>query len=319
MLRRAVDHIVFCPGGPGQSQQDAQILKDHLVITIPFDLAGYVTAQRKLVRKYETNQVIKALDLWLVLKHETTSGIIQDWNEQKSWLVGIAKCSESIFRHRLKVLQSLGIASYDRHTIRLCSWTRLAELFSIDTTQRLTIQYNFNDKQRVQEWLIAAEIQDNKNRQDIAIIAKLNKNPGINVRVSKALIAAGADESQLSDMNYLLTWLRIVYRTDFIAGSDLHEVMIDIRPDNNRGVKGMARAWNAKSPVTVSYWKAVLSKSKVIDVGKLQVQSDTRQRNKECCVLWIKETKQTMLCLCDSIELIKPRDHSIPILVPEAA
>ena len=63
----------------------------HLTIHIPYDLAAYVVRQRSLVTKYETNCIIKALDTWLVLKSESRSSWLQNWNEQKQRLFSICK------------------------------------------------------------------------------------------------------------------------------------------------------------------------------------------------------------------------------------
>lgn len=280
--------------------------QQHIQISIPYELARAVVWKRKLVTKYETNQLIKAIDTWLVLKHETTSGYIQEWNQQKQRLLSICKCSEAIFRHRLKLLHSLDLVSFSRHAIRICSWETLGQVFEIDTRSRLTIQYNIYDKQRLQEWIIAAEIEENKARQTFSVITKLNKNPEVKAAVTAAMIAAGADRSKVDDVDYFLSWMRNLYYNDFIRVSDLHQVLIEFRPDNNRSVRGISDAWNCKHPVTVSYWKKQLRQKKIIDVVSLQIESEDRARNPYCKVLWLKQPKQTLLCLCDQIEILKP-------------
>ncbi|HMG16071.1 MAG TPA: hypothetical protein VK590_11525, partial [Saprospiraceae bacterium] len=290
-------------------------MSKNLTINIPFDLARYATGQRKLITKYETNQVIKALDTWLVLKAESRSSWLQNWNDQKKHLFTICKISETIFRHRLKVLQGLELLTYDRNAIRLCSWDDLQTVLQCDISKKFTIDYDIFNSQKVSQWLIATEIKDNQNRQDFKIIKNLNQNPAIIKRVISALIKAGAKENQLCDIGYFLTWLRILYYSDFVQASEIHDLLIEVRPDNNRGVKGIANAWNNKVfendddyrkqiirlAKRVSYWKKVLQKSAIVAIGKIQVQSENRVRNTACKVLWLKETKQTLLCLCDQI------------------
>jgi len=281
-------------------------LKTHIAINVPYDLARYLVSQRKLVRKYETNQEIRALDTWLVLKHETSSGHIQNWNKQKAWLCRICKVSETILRHRLKVLADMQLIEYDRHVIRVCSWQIFAERLEIDISNYLTVNYCIDDKQRVHEWIIATEIEDNKQRQEFVLIAKLNKNPECKRALEDACIRAGADKAKLQNIDYLLSWLRVCYLNDFMQGSDIHDLIIEFRPDNNRSVKGMQRAWNTKCKTTVSYWKKIMKKHRVIDWASLQVESKERMRNKYCEVLWLPEAKQTLLCMCDQIDLLKP-------------
>lgn len=278
--------------------------KDHTIISIPTELARQAVHQRKRVNKYETNQEIKALDTWLVLKHETTSGYIMEWNKQKQWLCKICKVSETILRHRLKMLRSMELINFTRDGIQICSWEKLATRLDINVKERFTVNYYYDDKQRIQEWIIAAEIKDNQNRQDFKIITKLNKNPELKMSVIAAIIAAGADHNRIADLQYLLSWLRVVYRQDFIRVSEIHEVLIEVRPDNNRSVRGIANAWNAKHPMTVSYWKDIMQRKFIIDISKLQIESKERVRNKLCKVVWLKKTKQTLLCLCDQITLL---------------
>lgn len=281
-------------------------MNEQITISIPVELARHAVWQRKLVTKYHTNQLIKALDTWLVLKADSKPSYIQLWNKQKVDLLTKCKCTETIFRHRLKVLKSLKLLVYDRHHIRLCSWKELEKIFTIDITEKFTIQYDITNKQRVQDWLIATEIKDNQARQDYKIMQNLNKNPDSKLAAIVELIANGADRNRLSEPGYFLSMLRSVYRSDFVQESDIHAVLTEIRPDNNRGVKAIASAWKCKHPTTVSYWKRVMQSSGIIDVAKLQIESKDRVRNKHCKVLWLTGPKQTLLCLCDQLTILTP-------------
>lgn len=275
-------------------------------ISIPFELARFATWQRDQVQKYQTNQVIKALDTWLVLKHETRAAIIQDWNKQKAQLLAICKVSESIFRHRLKLLAEMQLIQFDRHNIRICSWNDLATIIGIKIDNKFSVQYDTTNKQRLQDWLIAAEIKDNQNRQDYSILKKVNENPLIKQDFVNAMISAGADSKQLKNADYFLSWLNVLYRQDFVKASAIHDLLVLIRPDNNRGVKTMADHWTAKHPTTVSYWKRVLQKAGIAYISKLQVESTERVRNRHCHVMWLKKQQQTCLALCDNIMILQP-------------
>lgn len=277
-----------------------------LTIQIPVALARYVTYQRKLVTKYHTNQLIKALDTWLVLKAESRPGYIQQWNQQKQTLLQLCKCSESIFRHRLRILQGLRLVTFDRHHIRLCSWDQMSKILDIDCKDKLTIHYKIDNNEKVHQWIIATEIEDNQNRQSYMILKEVNKNPEIKMELFAAMIKDGADRKRLDDPAYFLALLKALYLSDFVRASDIHDILVSIRPDNNRGVRGIAAAWNAKHPMTATYWKRKLQNAGIIDISKLQVQSETRTRNKECKVLWSPKAKETVLCLCDQITVLKP-------------
>lgn len=302
-------------------------MTDILTIKIPFELARYATAQRKTVTTYDTNAIIKALDTWLILKSLSRPSFLQSWNKQKSYLFKVCKCSESIFRSRLKQLQALELVEFDKNNIRLCSWSDMGSLLEIDTTQKITIKYDTTKPQRIQEWLIAAEIQHNKNSQDYKIIRKLQENPEVLEEIKNTMIGDGADKEKLKEQSYFLNRLRSLYWQDFQEASYLHDVYVQIRPDNNRGVRGMARAWTPKQGTKeeikareiknisrIMYWKKKLIKAGIIYVYGLEIESTTRTRNKHCHVLWLPECKksprkdsfQTLLCLCDQIDLLTP-------------
>lgn len=281
-------------------------MNNKLIISIPFALARYAVQERHQRAVYETNQVIKALDTWLILKHLTTAGVIQRWNDQKQDLFKYCKCSESIFRHRLKLLASLQLLTYDRYNIKLCSWQTLEKQLQIEITDTFTIHYNLDNDQKLFQWIIAAEIADNQQRQAYMIGKKLKENPEQYLAAQLAILQHGADYKRLKEPEYLLTWLEVLYRADFIRASEIHDLLVLIRPDQNRSVRGMARAWCAKHPMTVSYWKNQLKKTGIVDISKLQIQSEGRTRNKDCKVIWLKKAQQTLLCLCDRITILKP-------------
>ena len=265
-----------------------------------------ILSLRKLVNKYETNQAMRAFDTWIVLKNLSSPSLIQNWNKQKSDLLSWCKCSETIFRHRLKLLREMQLIQYDRNKIVVCSWKALAKKFAVNIEKKLTIQYRKDDNKKIYQWLVAAEIESNKDRQDNAIARKLSANPETKMIFDGALIQAGADHKRLNDLQYYLKWLRILYKSDFIQASMAHDELIAVRPDNNRSVKGIASAWQCKAAQTASYWKKVLVRAKIIDVSKVQIKSQERVRNKDCNVLWLRSEKQTLLCLCDQIEILKP-------------
>jgi len=286
--------------------KQTETLNDHLTIQIPFDLAREVVARRKLVRKYETNQVIKALDAWLVLKADAPGSYIQQWTKQKDHLVRICKCSYTVLRHRLQILQEMKLATIQGRNIRLCSWDDMSKIFGIDCKIRSTVHYKIDSNDKIHQWLIATEIEGNQKRQSYAILKQVKKNPELKMMFTAAIIADGADRSRIDDPEYFLARLRSLYLQDFIRASDIHELLVQIRPDNNRGVRGIADAWGAKHPMTAVYWKRKLAAAGIIDISKIQVQSENRVRNKECKVIWLKKQMQTLLCLCDQITVLKP-------------
>lgn len=98
----------------------------------------------------------------------------------------------------------------------------------------------------------------------------------------------------------------MLYINDFHQLSESHNELIEIRPDNNRSAKGIANAWNAKHAMTACYWKKILQHVGIIDVAKCQIKSQGRARNKYCKVIWLKNDKQTLLCMPDAIAIMQP-------------
>jgi len=195
---------------------------------------------------------------------------------------------------------------YDRNKIVLGSWDELGKALQIDITKKFPIVYDISNSQRLQEWFIATEIKGNQLSQAYSILKKVNENPERKQRIVNAVLKAGADSNRLNDGQYLITWLMIMYRQDFVQASEIHDLLVEIRPDTNRGVRRMAEHWKCKSTLTVCYWKRKLKKAGIVDISQLQIESTERVRNNQCKVIWLKKTLQTMLCLCDSIEVLQP-------------
>lgn len=298
-----------------------------LPIKLPVELCRLAVWQRSKVNKYQTNSFIKAVGTWIVLKHLSTPSLLQNWNGQKDQLLICCKVVESTFRLHLKMLATMKLLTFDRHNIRLCSWDELGKALDIDIEKKQTIHYDISDKKTVAQWIIATEINDNQERQAYKIISKLNKNPELKTILIHAMIAAGADKALINQPSYLLNWLRVLYMADFCRVSDIHKLIIELRPDTNRGVRGISHAWSkgngsedenrkevARNVHRVVYWKKVLKRCGIIDVAKLQIESTTRTRNEHCRVLWLpscknsprKDSKQTLLCLCDQITVLMP-------------
>lgn len=281
-------------------------MKEVLTIKIPYNLARLITSRRKLVNKYETNQLIKAFDTWFVLKAEAPGSYIQNWNSQKKYLFKLCKCSETIFRHRIKILSDLNVLKFSRDYIRLVSWQELQNNFQIDIKEKLTLQYKINSNEKVCYWITAAEIKDNQNRQGLSVLKKVNNNPELKMQLIAAMLNDGADPLYLKEDEYFLKRLKILYLQDFVRASEIHDVLIKIRPDCNRSTSGIAKAWRAKHGMTASYWKRKLKNAGIADISQLQVRSETRTRNKDCKVLWLNKPKETLLCLCDQIVIMEP-------------
>lgn len=259
---------------------------------------------------------------WLTLKAITRSSILQNYQQQKKELCALCKRSESAFSSDINFLRKKNFLCLEGTSLKLISWSSMSKLLEINLTAKKIIQHEINSKTTVQQWIIATDIEHNQQRQSYMILKQVNKNPEKKQGFINAMVKDGADRERLStDNGYFLSMLQSLYLSDFVQASAIHEDLIKVRPDTNRSVRGMARAWSQKDykvhPTTISYWKNKLQTAGIIDVSKLSVTSEDRVRNEFCHVIWLNTKRirrqfpdraklQTMLQLCDQITVLQP-------------
>lgn len=280
-----------------------------LQLKIPFALASRATAERQLINVYETNKYIKNITAFLILKSESPYGLIKDYQKQIDHLSFITQCERQTFKKRLQWMLQEGIAAIEGPHIRLKSWKEVSALYYCDLTKFKTIQYKPSEQKNIHLHLFASEIEDNKARQSFVIQQKLNKNLALKQTIEAIMLQHGADPSKLSDINYLLNGMRLLYKNSFVAEPEIHALLKDIRPDLNRSVKGLSRAWNYKSKQSASYIKNKLQKAGIARIYKGErITSKERSRNNDCHVIWDDRKLQTVLCLVDTIFIIPQKN-----------
>lgn len=232
------------------------------------------TAERHLVDKYQTNKFIKQITFFLILKAETPFSFIQNYAKQIDYLSFITQCERQTFKKRLAWLVSEKLATIENEgrDIRLCSWKEVSVLYYCNVDSFKLIQYNPYEQKNIHLQLLAVEIEDNKNRQTYMVKTKLEKNPALTQVIKNTLCQYGADEKKLNDFNYLLNGMRQLYKRSFEQEPEIFAMLNNVRPDTNRGVKGIAKAWDCKSPQTVSYWKKRLAEAGIIRIYKGEVK-----------------------------------------------
>ena len=68
-----------------------------MVVRVPVGLAGWMCLKREQRFRYSTNRAFKAYGLWLLLKTVTTSGRIQDYQDQLDTLQHLTRLSRATF------------------------------------------------------------------------------------------------------------------------------------------------------------------------------------------------------------------------------
>ncbi len=244
--------------------QPAKILQ----LKVPYALAAMAAAERHLVDKYQTNRFLKNITFFLILKGESPLGCIHDYEKQIDHLCFITQCERQTFRKRLSWCVSEHLLEIKGADIRLVSWKKVGELYMFALGNYKIIQYNPHEQKNIHLHLLAVEIEDNKNRQTYMIQQKLKKNPALTQVIKNTLHQFGADESKLSNFNYLLNAMRQLYKRSFEAEPEIFALLNNVRPDVNRGVKGIAKAWDCRSKQTASYWKKRMAEAGIIRIYK---------------------------------------------------
>lgn len=276
-----------------------------LSLKIPYNLASRAVAERHKVEKYETNNFIKYITFFLILKAETPFGFIQDYKKQIDHLSFITQCERQTFKKRLAWCVSEGLATIEGDDIRLVSWKQVSALYYCNLDSFKLVQYNPHEQKNIHLHLFAADIEDNKKRQTYMVKQKLEKNPALTQEIKSIMLNCGADVTKLNDFDYVLNGMRKLYRESFVVEPEIHAMLNRVRPDVNRGIKGIAKAWDCKSTMTVCYWKKRMAEAGIIRIYKGErLTSEERTRNKQCDIKWKGKTKQTILCLVDTLHII---------------
>jgi hypothetical protein len=289
-------------------------------VQIPEDLAGYLMQQTEVCGRFimvrakgnSTHSLSKYYGFYLLLKAESPeAGWIKNYVKQIPLLAKNFGISKRTFFTYLKQLEQLNLAFRQGDDIRITGWDQLAGMLNINTKKRTKITFNYDGKQKIHWWFAAVEIASNQECQAFMIWKKVNKNSETKNLLLTAMKARGFDLSKQDDPEYFSGQLFRLYLEDFKSGTEVHNILINIRSDVNRGVKKIAEAWKM-SPQLTSYWKKKMSVQSIISVSKMKVVSEwTRatnecHKNNFCHVIWNDHLKQRVWFLCDQINLITP-------------
>lgn len=308
---------------------------------ITYQLAAWATQQRYKADVYQVNQVIGAVDLFCRLKaFAGVSSCIKQWRKRKAEIAAACEVSQTTLFRRLTWLHSEGWIDKDYSSMSLKSWHNIHEQLSIPYDKQFfeyPAKSNDNEK-RTFYWIYLAEIVDNQERQDYMIAKKLNKNHNVKAELFAAMQQRGVDLQQCEKSpSYLQAQLQALYIDSFVNGSEIHDLLCVIRPDNNRSCVGMGKAWQSESnarlnrttgkneydrlAMLASYIK---KKMKVQGIAIIQrpgtIESDVRGRNKDCYVMYNKRNKTTFQALCDDISVKQPvNPANLQFPIPNAA
>ncbi len=112
------------------------------IIKFPRGFAQHIVSDRKLINKYQTNQVLKAFDFFACLKSTNTCGVISNFHSQFKSLLPLCKISRSLFYNRLTDCTRMGLLKVTDGDIRLTSWHHACQLYDFDFIEYHKINYD---------------------------------------------------------------------------------------------------------------------------------------------------------------------------------
>lgn len=302
----------------------------------PVNLVLYAVQQWLPCHKYaktgkgnNTNAFIKAISVWLILKNETSSGMIHSYRSQLPALAAKCKMSVRTLEHYINYLKREELVVKKENESGkldlLMQPYKTLKKYDIDITKRLkTIMYDTVNATSLHEVLTAIGMDLFKRVPLNAYRKKVTKNQDALNELRNHLIAYGADEKRLDDPEYFRQQhLRLLIKTYREADPGqssfylLHK-LIDANPDLNfksatyaekMGYSVLERTNERGKDQSVSvgfgHLKRRLAKKGVISVFKAHVESDWRARKDEKVFhhRYVRRTKQTIWFRPDQILL----------------
>lgn len=150
-----------------------------------------------------TNQFIRNISAWLILKNETSSAVIQNYRTQLQRLAAKCKISERTLRSRIAWMKSEGLVHEEGKDLVIHKYEVLKKKYSINIKQReQTILYNETDNTSLAETIIAIAIKKMQERWMEVYWKKLTQNPDEYKTLYDFFIHLGADAAMLHDREY---------------------------------------------------------------------------------------------------------------------
>jgi hypothetical protein len=282
--------------------------KPVIQIRVRHALAAWALRQSRIVNKYNTNQIVRLLDIWCRLKaYAGDSGLIKQRLSKMQEIAAFCECSMNKLRPALNELKRMGWLHMDGFCIQLKSEKKIYELCGLEYHRKIDrIFYKpekIKDETHTHYWLYLADIADNKERQAYCFTQKLKLNPELKLWWYGVLQQQKISIQQAEKDNLLLAGAMLhLYRNNFHSKeSEMFGWLVENRPDVNRGVLGMADAWNT-APMNVVYVKKKMQEQLIAFVQKIgTIGSSHWSHNKHCRVMWNKHKKQTFQAFCDDI------------------
>lgn len=260
-----------------------------------------------------TNNFIKAIAVWLILKNETTSGSIQHYRSQLPQLAQKCKMCVRTLESYLSLLRSEGLVSVVGKHLLLKDYRTLRK-YEISTKQREeTIYYDTSNKTTLAEQLIAIGLERMKDSWMQVYWQKVTKNQAAFSELKSHLIAwLDADQRRLEDdpeyfRDCHLELLKKTYKEE-APGQESFDFLhhfITANPDLNARQDTYALKFGLQAAMSFVHIKRKLQSKGLIHVRKDHVESEYRAHKDEQVFhhRYVRKTKQTIWFRPDQITI----------------
>ena len=283
----------------------------------PIQLILYAINQWSLCNKYayktgvgnNTNVFIKGISVWLLLKNETTSGIVKNYRSQLPYLAAICKMSVRTFDKYFAWLKNESLVHVDAKNLFLHDYKVLRK-YGINIKDRLpTFIYDIENTTTLSEVIVSIALQKMQQRRMQMYWKKLNENSDVYKTLYDLLVFFKADGTRLHDPEYFrqmhLELMLQSYREEK-PGQPVYDYLhshIEANPDLNSKANTYAKKMGYNSAMSFCHLKFRLQKKRLIEVEKDHVESECQSRKDEKIFhhRWMKENKITVWFRCDQI------------------
>ena len=235
-----------------------------IVVRVPVGLAGWMCLKREQRFRYATNRAFKAYGLWLLLKTVTTSGLIQDYQEQMESLMKLTRLSRATFYRHLNWCVELGLVQKGKRDLRLTALDKItAEMDLPGGTHNL--EYRAEEGPGIDKLLKALEYVEAREKMAFGLRATLRRTPAV-VRAFQLMAAKqGKPDLAFTRENLFAMQVHVFCHG---GAEDVYQMLFEANPDFNRKLETIAFWRNMKSPSSAYYERRILE-----DAGLLKANA----------------------------------------------
>jgi hypothetical protein len=283
-----------------------------ITVRIPYGLSGSLCLKREQRFRYSTNRAFKSYGLWLLLKTVTTSGHIQNYQEQLPDLMVLTRLSRSTFYRHLNWCVELGLVKKGPQDLRLTSFERVSAELLLEGGA-IDLQYDADSGPSIDQLLKALEYSEARAKMALGLKATIRRTPAV-VRAFKLMaMYQGKPELEFTREN-----LFAMQKQAFCHGGaeDVYEMLFEANPDLNRKLETIAFWRNMKCISTAHYERRQLEKSGLIHATSREPiqckyscipdSSKVKGRLRERRRAWSQRTQSAIWYLPVSLELNLP-------------